>query len=247
MDDTDIDIDTRPFLDNNSSNNSSSNNNNNNNNNNNSSSSSSSSCSRGSMQSTDMTSMTKGTPLGTVDLSYIEFTTIAPTDVQSEDGNRDGNGDGDGDGDGDGERSDRHLTNKWGGLGRERDRNRDTNMDRDRDRDRGRGGVRNDGTSPHRDGSSPKGGAEQPAPSGRCFPIGTENLDLGTESGNGKQSGDSSSGSGSRMFDPRSRDNSPLLQCTDLTGEREFSGQFTCFLLSEYLKFIIGLFLSIIR
>ena len=221
MDDTDIDIDTRPFLDNNSSNNSSNNN-----------SSSSSSSSKGSMQSTDMTSMTKGIPLGIVDLSYIEFITIAPTDVQSEDGNRDGNGDGDGDG----ERSERHLTNKWGGLGRDRDGNRDTNMDRDRDRDRGRGGVRKDGTSPHRDGSSPKGGAEQPAPSGRCFPIGTENLDLGTESGNGKQSGDSSSGSGSRMSDPRSRDNSPLLQCTDLTGEREFSGQFTCFLIILIFK-----------
>jgi hypothetical protein len=214
VDDTDIDVDTRPFLDNNSSNNSSRSINNSSNNNN---SSSSSSCSKGSMQSTDMTSMTKGTPLGTVDLSYIEFITIAPTDVQSEDGDGDGNGD----------RSERHLTNKWEGLGRDRDGNRDTDMDRDRDR--GRKGVRKDGTSPHRDGSSPKGGAEEPAPSGRCFPIGTENLDLGTESGNGKQSGDSSSGSSSRMSDPRSRDNSPLLQCTDLTGEREFSGQFTCF------------------
>ena len=213
MDDTDIDIDTRPFLDNNSSNN------------NNNNSSSSSSCSKGSMQSTDMMSMTKGTPLGTVDLSYIEFITIASTDVQSEDGNRDGDGNGD--------RSERHLTKKWGGLGRERDGNRDIDMDMDRDRDRdwdkGRRGVRKDGTSPHRDGSSPKGGDEEPAPSGRCFPIGTENLDLGTESGNGKQSGDSSSGSSSRMSDPRSRDNSPLLQCTDLTGDREFSGQFTCF------------------
>jgi hypothetical protein len=89
-----------------------------------------------------MINMTKGVSPQTLDLSYIEFITIAPGDGDTE-----------------------------------------TESDRERDRER-------------------------------------ENLTLGMESGKAKNAVDSSSGSSSRMSGPSSCDTSPLLQCTNLTGER---------------------------
>jgi hypothetical protein len=89
-----------------------------------------------------MINMTKGVPPQTLDLSYIEFITIAPGDGDTE-----------------------------------------TESDRERDRER-------------------------------------ENLELGMESGKAKNTVDSRSGSSSRMSGPSSCITSPLLQCTNLTGER---------------------------
>jgi hypothetical protein len=135
VDDTDVDSDTQALMGSSSSSSSSSSKSNINNNNNICSSSS-----KGSMHSSGTINMTKGVPLQTLDLSYIEFITIAPADG-------------------------------------------DTETERERERERG-------------------------------------NLELGMESGKARHTGDSSSGSSSRMSGPGSCGTAPLLQCTNLTGER---------------------------
>jgi hypothetical protein len=137
VDDTDVDSGTQALMGNSSSSSSSSSSSKSNINNNNNICCSSS---KGSMHSSGTINMIKGVPLQTLDLSYIEFITIAPADG-------------------------------------------DTETERERERER-------------------------------------ENLELGMESGKARHTGDSISGSSSRMSGPGSCGTAPLLQCTNLTGER---------------------------